>query len=99
MAGFGPLGVAVLYPEELRTASGSTERALVDSDLTVQFHAIGKQPGPWHHVQGVDGLVSMLDQARGALVSEDELARSVAMLASSVSLLARGLVSCLRGSC
>ena len=92
-AGFGTLGIAVIYPDELRTAKPSPRDALAPAPLSVQLSAIGRNPGPWHAVTGVDGLVNVLDAARGYLIDDDALAHSVHLLKEAVTALTRGFAT------
>ena len=89
-SGFGPLGVALLYPAQLRTATGNVQRALARATLQVRLLVSGQEePGCWHHVTGIDGLTAILDQARAVLVGDDQLRQSVAALSDAVDALAR----------
>lgn len=92
-AGFGTLGVGVLYPAELKTMKGIAAELLGRALLRVQLSAVGRQPGPWHEVSGVDGLVEVLEHARAALIDDDELAKSVHSLGEAVTNLARSFAS------
>lgn len=76
-AGFGVLGIAVLYPEELGRSTQAAERALSRAYLQVRFVRPGGRPGVSHQVLGVDGLVGLLSQARDLLVGDDRLKESV----------------------
>ena len=89
-SGFGPLGVALLYPAQLRTATGNVQQALARATLRVRLLVSGQEePGRWHHVTGIDGLTAILDQARAVLVGDDQLRQSVAALSAAVDALAR----------
>lgn len=88
-AGFGTLGVAVLYPIDLKAAKGDAGELLTGATLRIRLSAIGRQPGAWHDVQGIEGLIEVLEHARAALIDDDELAASVRILAEAVDNLAR----------
>ena len=88
--GFGPLGVALLYPAQLRTATGNVQQSLARATLRVRLLVSGQEePGRWHQVTGIDGLTAILDQARAVLVGDDQLRQSVAALSDAVDALAR----------
>ncbi len=88
-AGFGTLGIALLYPNDLKVATGNVGEVLEPAAMKVQLSTVGRTPGPWHPVEGVEGLVAVLDQARAVLIQDDELAASVELLSQSVDYLAR----------
>jgi hypothetical protein len=92
-AGFGSLGVGLLYPLTLKTATGDVGYALDPAVLRVQLSAIGRAPGPWHEVAGVEGLVAVLDQARAALIDDDALKVAVDLLSQAVDSMARAVAA------
>lgn len=92
-AGFGILGMAVLYPQDLVTTLDDPGVALLGAAMKVQISAGGHPPGRWHDVDGVEGIVGVLEHARAALISDDQLATSVRLLGQSVDALARGFVA------
>jgi hypothetical protein len=87
-SGFGVLGIAVVYPEELGHSTQAAGRELSRARLQVRFLRSGGRPGAWHDVLGVDGLVALLSQARDLLVGDDRLSESVELLQQSVDAVA-----------
>jgi hypothetical protein len=91
--GFGTLGIALLYPFDLKSRKGDVADALETAPLRVQLNAIGRKAGEWYEAAGIEGLVGVLDNARTSLISDDELAVSVRLLSNAVDVLARSLAA------
>lgn len=87
-AGFGVLGIGVLYPVALGTSDKPADHELRVSPLQISFVRSGGRPGIWHEVVGVDGLTALLSQARDLLVGDDRLDQSVTLLQQSVEIMA-----------
>jgi hypothetical protein len=88
-AGFGTLGLAIIYPAELASSTTPPAAALDAAVLRIRLAAAGRKPGPWREVTGAAGVSALLDQARATLVSDDELADAVQLLSAAVDALAR----------
>lgn len=86
-AGFGVLGIGVLYPVALATSERPAEDELKVAHLQVRFLRSTGSPGIWHDVTGVNGLTALLSQARDLLVGDDRLDDSVALLQQSVEIM------------
>lgn len=93
LAGFGTLGVGVLYPTDLKQGKGDAGALLIQAPLRIQLSAIGRRPGEWHDVSGVDGLIEVLEHARAMLIDDDELTASVHILGQAVDNLARSFAA------
>lgn len=90
-AGFATLGVGLLYPPDLKTATGDVVAALEAARFRVQLLATGMSTTEWHQVDGVEQLAAVLDQARSQIIDDNQLDASVDLLSESVNGLARAL--------
>ena len=87
----GELGVAVLYPTEMKTTP-NIGKALESATLKARFATPGRI-GSWQDIAGVSDLVTCLDQARALLIADDVVKDSAQKLADAIKLFERAIDS------
>jgi hypothetical protein len=85
----GDVGVAILYPQELRR-SPKLGADLVDATLKARFFAAGRT-WPWIDLRGVRGLLSCLEQAREMLIADDVVTKAADRLDHAIQVFERAV--------
>jgi hypothetical protein len=89
-SGFGPLGVAVIYPREWKDDTRDPD-AVLSGKIEVSFRWSDGRRTEWEGVVGVDALRSLLNSARDLSTNDAELVQAVEDLNGVVEIIARTL--------
>jgi hypothetical protein len=89
-AALGDVGVALVYPAQLRTATDLDDE-LSAAPLRARFIAPGRL-GEWITLDGVGGLADALDQARAILIDDDAINAAAAKLTEAIGLFERAVM-------
>lgn len=83
----GDLGVALVYPDELRTST-NLPQDLPATPIQARFFAPGRS-GQWQQIAGVEDLVRCFDWARGFLIDDDAVKSAAEGMANAVAMFER----------